>query len=321
MSKQIRYTFSLVKQGSHRMYSLTIPSSILKKTTYVTNREDDTFEGFQRTLDKKRAQEIANYLDAGGTIPNSIVLSAQPAAKLKVQNAGRSLEFTIAPKAFLILDGQHRVYGFHLAETETRIPVIIYNGLTKSQEAKLFLDINTKQRPVPQELILDIRNLAEEEDDDQELMRDVFDLFDDEIESALLGMMSPSKKAKNKISRATFNGAVKLILNRIPEKQADKVFTILNNYFYSIFAGFQQLKLERNLITNPIIFKALIAIFPDVAVKVKNKFGADFTVSNFNEVLNIVWNKQKASKLRKPGLSYKIVSNELKSHLNSEYIW
>ena len=34
------------------------------------------------------------------------------------------------PEAFLILDGQHRVYGFSLAKTSLRVPVVIYNNLT-----------------------------------------------------------------------------------------------------------------------------------------------------------------------------------------------
>src|SRR5690606_40121758 len=69
---------SLVRQGEHRFYSFTMPSDILAETCYVINRDEDPIEGFQRELDKKRAMEIANYIDSGlGTIPSSIVLSAQ----------------------------------------------------------------------------------------------------------------------------------------------------------------------------------------------------------------------------------------------------
>ena len=100
-----RYSVSLVTQGKHRFYTLTMPSEVLANTCFVTTRDEDPKKGFQRVLDGKRAQEIANYIDLGfGTIPTSIVLSAQPSAELKVVGKGKTLEFTDDPKAFLILD-------------------------------------------------------------------------------------------------------------------------------------------------------------------------------------------------------------------------
>ena len=158
----LRYSVSLVSQGKHRFYTLTMPSDVLANTCFVSTREEDPKKGFQRLLDEKRAQQIADYIDLGfGTIPTSIVLSAQASANLKIIGSGKTLEFTEHPKAFLILDGQHRVFGFSLAKTALRVPVVIYNNLTPRDESRLFIDINTKQRPVPNELLLDIKRLAE----------------------------------------------------------------------------------------------------------------------------------------------------------------
>lgn len=101
-----RYSVSLVTQGRHRFYTLTMPSEVLANTCFVTTRDEDPKKGFQRVLDVKRAQQIADYIDVGfGTIPNSIVLSAQASADLKVIGRGKTLEFKDHPKAFLILDG------------------------------------------------------------------------------------------------------------------------------------------------------------------------------------------------------------------------
>lgn len=147
-----------------------MPSGVLARTCFVTRREEDPKSGFQRTLEVKRAHEIASYIDSGlGTIPNSIVLSAQPDAGLKILG-GKTLEFNDAPKAFLVLDGQHRVYGFSLAKTELRVPVVIYDNLTRIEETRLFIDINTTQRPVPSALLLDIRKLAEYQDEAEKLL-------------------------------------------------------------------------------------------------------------------------------------------------------
>ena len=99
----------------------------------------------------------------------------------------RRYEFHDVPKAFLILDGQHRVYGFALAKSELRIPVVIYNGLSLLNESRLFIDINTKQKPVPNELLLDIRKLAEyQEDTDRRLLGQIYDTFNSEFDSPLL---------------------------------------------------------------------------------------------------------------------------------------
>jgi DGQHR domain-containing protein len=156
------FTASLLSQGSHRFFTLSMPSDVLAESCMVEPRYKDTAEGFQRALDEKRAREIAAYIDSGvGTIPSSIVLSAQPEAELQYNRPNRTLSFKRNSRAFLILDGQHRVYGFRLAKSKLRVPVVIYNGLTRTDEARLFMDINTKQRPVPNELILDIKRMAE----------------------------------------------------------------------------------------------------------------------------------------------------------------
>jgi DGQHR domain-containing protein len=135
--KWVSYAARLITQGRHRFYTLTMPSDVLAETCVVDTREENPEDGFQRVLDRKRAQEIADYIDEGfGTIPCSIVLSAQPAASLEYISRTQVIRFKRDPRAFLILDGQHRVYGFKLAKAQLRVPVVIYNKLTKADEAR-----------------------------------------------------------------------------------------------------------------------------------------------------------------------------------------
>jgi DGQHR domain-containing protein len=87
--KVLRYSVNLVSQGRHKFYTFTMPSDILAKTCFVSTRDADPQSGFQRLLDSGRARQIAEYIDMGlGTIPNSIVLSAQPEAELRVIGGG-----------------------------------------------------------------------------------------------------------------------------------------------------------------------------------------------------------------------------------------
>ncbi len=301
----LRYSVSFVTQGRHRFYTLTMPSNILAATCFVSSRYDDPHEGFQRLLDEDRAKQIAEYIDTGlGTIPNSIVLSAQPAAELEVVGRGKTLQFRQSPRAFLILDGQHRVYGFSLARTELRVPVVIYNGLSRKDESRLFIDINTKQRPVPNELLLDIKKLAEYETDTEQLLREIYDLFNNDYESPLLGMLSPAERTRGKLSRVTFNAAVKPLVAAFAGNEAPAIYRALSAYIRAFIVAADE-KGAKSIIINPTVFRAAMLLFTDVAQRVQDKHGKDYTTSNFSEVLQPAFGPIRPAQLTTPGNSFK----------------
>jgi DGQHR domain-containing protein len=293
----------LITQGKHRLYTLTMDSDLLATTCTVDRRDKNPLDGFQRMLDEKRAIEIANYIDNGfGTIPCSIVLSAQPEADLTYISKSQTLRFKKNPRSFLILDGQHRVFGFALANSRLRVPVVIYNNLTRSEEAKLFIDINTKQRPVPNELLLDIRRLADAETDELALMSDVFDLFTNEIQSPLLGQMSPSARQKGKLSRVTFNAALNSIWHVIGNSSHEEVYMALSAYIHAWLQILRKHGAENN-ITNSTLFRAIILLFPIVADKVNSRHGSEYTADKFVEALHALDAKIKKNNLTSPGSS------------------
>lgn len=309
--QRLRYSVSLVTQGKHRFYTLTVPSEVLARTCFVTTREEDPVAGFQRVLDKSRAQQIADYIDSGlGTIPSSIVLSAQPDAELKMVGGGKTIEFNDTNKAFLVLDGQHRVYGFSLAKTSLRVPVVVYNALSRRDESRLFIDINTKQRPVPNELLLDIKKLAEYEDDTEQLLREIYDSFASSAGSPLFSLLSPYAKAAGKISHVTFNAAVKPLVPIFSESDPEKVYRAISSYLQAFLNCASEAKLKSN-ITNPIIFRAVLGLFPEVAQRVKDKHGADYTAAHFYEVLESVVPKIKQAQLSSPGNSVRLLQESL----------
>ena len=315
---RLRYSVSLVKQGKHQFYTLTMPSDVLAATCMVTKRIEDPIEGFQRELDKKRAAEIARYIDEDeGTIPNSIILSAQESANLKIVGRGKTLEFTKTPGAFLILDGQHRVFGFTLAKTKLRVPVVIYNGLSRKDETRLFIDINTKQRPVPAQLLLDIKQLAEIESETEEVLRDIFDKFDQEIDSALAGSMSPSEASRSKITRVTFNQSIKPLLSVFPGRSADEIYKVLNAYISAI-----QIELSKKtnvaLLSKPVVFRAFIGIFKSVAQRVVDKYDADYTPQNFQTIIAPIFINLQLKKLEKPGTSWTALRDYLDKRMISK---
>ena len=273
-NERLSYTCSLVTQGVFKFYSLTMPSEVLSETCFVSTRDDDPIEGFQRNLDKKRAKEIADYIDNNiGSIPTAIILSAQKEADLFYSSKNRTIEFTCIPKGFLILDGQHRVYGFKLAKTSVRVPVIIYNNLSRRDETRLFIDINTKQRPVPTELLLDIKNLAEYENEIDEICREIFNMFNNQSDSSLLGLLSSTTKMSSKISRVTFNAAIKPIYDVFGERDIESLYLILNAYLKVISTALQRKSIKS--ITKPMLFRAIMQFFPAVARLANSNYSID----------------------------------------------
>jgi DGQHR domain-containing protein len=210
------------------------------------------------------------------------------------------LSFKRSPRAFLILDGQHRVFGFKKAHTRLRVPVVIYNKLRKADEARLFIDINTKQRPVLNELLLDIKRMAETETDVEALLRDVFDQFAREKDSPLLGLMSPAARSRGKISRVTFNTALWPIWNSFAGDPAQFVYRALSAYLHVWLPVLRKRDASRN-ITNPTLFRAIMLLFPHAAERVSDRYGEDYTVKNFNEVLDPFFSRVKKADLQKPG--------------------
>lgn len=311
---------SLVRQGEHRFYSLTLPSELLAETSFVIARDEDPIKGFQRELDEKRAREIAAYIDSGlGTIPNAIILSAQPDAELEYDSSRKSLSFKPIRKAFLIIDGQHRVFGFMLAEKAFRVPVIIYTGLSRRDETRLFIDINSKQKGVRAELLLDIKKLAEYEKDEEALLREIFDTFMQEPSSALYGKLSTASKAQGKISRSIFNTALKPLVRVFGEKGHDELYAILNAYFVALMEGVLRRNQQVDLLVNAMFFRAACSFFLIVAPKVKDRFGAIYTVDNFHYFLEQVGGNVKITKLKGTGSAYKPIVDALEDALKGTF--
>ncbi|WP_300029216.1 DGQHR domain-containing protein [uncultured Roseobacter sp.] len=316
--KRIRFSVSLVKQGKSQFYTLTMPSEVLARTCKVSTRNEDPAAGFQRELDEKRAKDIANYIDnEQGTIPSSVVLSAQEDAELKVVGRGKTLEFNDTPGAFLILDGQHRVFGFSKAQTSLRVPVVIYNGLSRRDETRLFIDINTKQKPVPSQLLLDIKNLADIETDTEQFLRDVFDLFHNRRDSVLKNRTSPSEASRNKLNRVTFNQAVKPILPLFSERETEEVYEILNAFLWALAAELET-KTDEFLLSKPVVFRAFMGFFRSVAQRLVDRHGSEYSTENFTSVVSPVFQNMRIARLERPGTSSAALRDYLVDRLGAK---
>jgi DNA sulfur modification protein DndB len=273
----------LLTQNKHKFYFATMPIEDIFPYCFVANRHEDPSQGFQRTLSIERAHSIANYLDQSeGSIPTNIVLSAQEEADLIYISKSKTIRYKRVPKAFLVLDGQHRLYGYGFTTKHHRVPVAIYEGLTRKEEAKLFIDINTNQRGVPAALLLDIKQVAEQETLVEAQLRRLFDKLAEDSDSPLNGLLSPAKSATGKISRVTFNKSVANVLKNVvmSKLEDDKQYVLFRNYLRAVEQSLQNPKLIRRAA----YFEAFCDFFEDV-IRLSRERHKNYKEESLTEIL------------------------------------
>ena len=257
------YPALLMVQNAHRFYFATIPVDDLFPYCFVSRRSEEPRAGFQRTLAESRADDIASYLRSGtGSIPTNIVLSAQSDASFTYTRRTKSITFTRTQRAFLVIDGQHRLWGYQKCKKRHRVPVAIYDGLDRAQEARLFIDINTNQRGVPAALLLDIKQIAEIESMREQILRDIFDRLSSDPSSPLVGKLSPAKSIAGKISRVTFNKSVGAVLDAgvIQGMDNDGRYRLVLNYLNAFDAELT----DKKMLVRSAFFEAVFELFDEV---------------------------------------------------------
>ncbi|NOU99102.1 DGQHR domain-containing protein [Paenibacillus planticolens] len=319
--EKIALSANLVQQGVYRFYICSMPSDTLGETCFVTTRAEAPEEGFQRRLDESRADLIADYIDQGkGSIPTAIILSAQEDAHLKYNSKNKTIVFEKFPLAFKIIDGQHRVFGFKKTKTIIRVPVIIYDGLTLQEEAKLFLDINTTQKPVSEALILDVKRLLDTESEQEKICSELFELFYTQVDSQLLNKLARSESANGKISRKMFNQCIEPILPSLKTLSLEQAYKVLNAYLKAFQTTFSQIEQPLSgAILRPVIFQAILSLFNDILSK-NNIAHKSISHDNFCNVLSCLKTNLSKRSIQKPGNSYKSLAEKISHALNQVYI-
>ena len=156
------------KMGGYTYYSFSIEPEKLLKVGYVLHRNEanqNMMPTYQRIIKKARLTSIRNFINNGGYFPNSIIISIDTGGKgvvfdqsgTKVEGSISKLGILHIPKKYrtaYIIDGQHRLYGYsdsNYASTNT-IPVVAFIDLDRTEQIKLFMDINENQKAVPKSL-------------------------------------------------------------------------------------------------------------------------------------------------------------------------
>jgi len=251
-------------QNGKDFYITCLSSSLLKEICYLSRRDEDKVKGFQRSLDIKRAKDIAKYLDIdNGCLPTNLILSAQKESKITYSKEKKELCFDKNPNGFMVLDGQHRLYGLWLSDKEYLIPVAIITGLNIKDEVNLFIDINTNQKGVNPNLLLDIKGLAGKESNLEERQTKLFNLLNEN--SPLINKLLATSSKVGYISKKVFNESTKEFLENgfFADKEINYVYQGFNNYLIAAELVFTESENEKAKLTTANIFEALCIIFND----------------------------------------------------------
>lgn len=155
------------KMGGHTYYSFAIEPERLLKLSYILHRNKANsvlMPTYQRLIKKSRLKKVSEFVDDGGFFPNSIILNVDRGGKpLRFERAqqppGSEAKIGIlylpqTYRAAYVIDGQHRLYGYagsQRASTDL-IPVVAFEGLPRSEQVRLFMQINENQQAVPKNL-------------------------------------------------------------------------------------------------------------------------------------------------------------------------
>jgi len=275
-----------LKYNNIEFYLTVMSARKLFSIAKVSRAEEDPEMGFQRTLGKQRAINIKKYLDDGNVIPGSIILSAQEKSDLNYSNKDKTLTFNDISNSFLVIDGQHRLYGANMSDIDVQLPLCIFNKLDTEQEVQYFLDVNGYQKGVPKTLRIELLKFIAEPASKDAIRKALFDSLDQDIESPLCGKMARTKSLPNKISHVPFKNALDPILelsplNNINQEQRVK---LIINYLTSIENILLRVFGNSHKISNTAFFLAIMGAFIDACNLTMTRHG-NYKVDSFEEVL------------------------------------
>lgn len=299
-----------IKMGQIDAFVFTMKVKDLDFIQYVARRGSDDEKGaVQRMLSTVRLKSIESYILGGNIFYTPFFINwTNSDVQISVNNGQISIPLTAASAQ--ILDGQHRMAGLELAMKknssigEKEVLVILTNGLETEEAAKIFLNINTEQRPVQKSLIYDLFGLINQNDPDMPVVRanDIVSFLNETIDSPYynlikipgtprgVGVIDMSTVVSSLKDKLTTKGVfVTYRLSSLERQRAT-----IGNYFKAIKKWYDNDGLWTSKTKNPFLMNAgFIAaidvlcnlIIPKCAEKGDFKVDTIYKILNFDENL------------------------------------
>lgn len=275
-----------VEYNDVTFYIAVVMSKKLFAISEVSRADEDPEVGYQRLLGNARAKKISEYLKSGNVIPGAIILSAQEDVVKSYDKKNKKLKIANIPGSFLVIDGQHRLYGTYQYEENIPMPVCIFDNLKKEQEVQYFLDVNGYQRGVPKTLQLELTKFTAKPESKEEVLLRLFDELDNSPNSPLSGKLSRTRSITGKLSHVPFQSSLKVILDKPPMNNItfEQKKSVLINFLAAAEDVLIDEYADASKLTNAAFFQALMGVFVD-ACNIAMYKHANYKKSSFRSVL------------------------------------
>jgi len=200
--------------GGLTYYTFLIEPDKLLKLAYILHRHNaniSNFPTYQRIVKKDRLKAIREFVNQGGYFPNSLICSID--GSVKFEKSGQEIPNSISkigtlylPQTFMsmyIIDGQHRLYGYSDSKYSSNnvVPVVSFVNMDKSDQVKMFMDINENQKAVSKSLrnTLNVDLLWEStkaKERQEALMIKIAEALGDDKDSPLYGRILTGEESK-----------------------------------------------------------------------------------------------------------------------------
>lgn len=268
MEEQYKTEYFKTSFGNIPAFTFSMKVRDLLYIHYVAVRGKDDEEGaVQRILNKRRITDIKNYVLDGNMFFNSFIVNWTDENYSPTRTA-HNIEIPLIHASAQVIDGQHRLAGLDEAMREDdsigdqEIIVTLSEHLKTAQAAKIFLNINTEQKPVPKSLIYDL--FGETINDAEHIVIRATDIardLNDDPESPLYRniKLPGAPRGSGNIELSTFVSAFKQHLGRdgvfytvnLPSFKHQKA--VIDNFFSVIKEYYQHEKLWSSKNKNPFL--------------------------------------------------------------------
>jgi DGQHR domain-containing protein len=272
---------------------------------YVAVRGKDEEEGaVQRVLNKQRIAAIKKYILEGNIFYSTFILNWTD-TKIKPEFKDDEIVIPIVAASAQAIDGQHRLVGLQEALKEDptigekEIIVTLSLNLSTKDAAKIFININSEQKPVPKSLIYDLFGEIEN-DTNHSINRaaDIAEELNDNIDSPYYRAIKyPGQpKGAGYVDLSTVVGSLKKHLesdgvfasHKLTNLQNQKV--VIMNYFTALKFYYDREELWTNKTKNPFLtnagfFGAIEHLIKNLLIKCAEK--KSFKVEDFKSLLDL----------------------------------
>lgn len=299
-----RYKCLEARFGETPTFTFTMKVKDVLAIYYVAVRGVDNEEGaVQRVLNKRRINDIKEFILGGHTFFNSFILNwTDTNFSPNLENGYISIP--LVNGSAQVIDGQHRIAGFEAAISDEEsvgdrdIIITLCIKLTTKQAAEIFLNINTEQKPVPKSLMYDL--FGEVIDDETHAVNRATDIaryLNDDTESPLYKLIKfpGSPRGLGNIELSTFVSSIKEHLKPGGTFGIYKLNTldhqkmVITNFFRSIRSFYMTNKIWESKVKNPFLkaagFNGAIDFLTSSLVQRCAEKGS-FSVDTINKIIS-----------------------------------